>query len=393
MATRTESFTHKARWSVGRADPRKPGAAGQTVTGGTARFACAGAMNYLSPRMNRSLICTLGLAGLLLGGSLIGLVGCAGKTGGGRGTVGGRLEKPVGVDYYVQAVNAYNAGDNNRAIVMLLEAIRQNPNLRMARSMLGDLYRSRGDYRQAIPNYERFTELDPYNYDAHYRLGLVYQLVNRFKDAAAAYLRALELNPQDWRSNMNLGLVYLALNQLDDAVNYLEKASKLNERNAAIWSNLGVAYDARGNLVMAESAYKRAIELDGSQSTTLLNLASNLLAQNKGADALAVMERAIQSVDNAPARKRYADALSKTGQYDGAVQQYDRAIKADPNYWPAITDKGFLMITLYRRGMELEESQRQAAIQLWQRSLALNPNQPRVRQALQDWSGNTMFGR
>lgn len=348
--------------------------------------------------MNRSLLRLLGCGLVAVCVSVVGLglVGCA-RDGGAAGetTLAGATaaDRPVGVDYYVRAVEAYNRGDAERAIVLLLEATRQNPNLRMARSLLGDLYRTRGDYRQAIPNFERLTQLDPYAPENHYRLGLMYQLVNRLKESAAAYLRALELNPKDWRSNMNLGLVYLSLNQIDDAVTYLERASVLQPDNAEIWSNLGVALDARGSVVLAEAAYKKSLELDGSQDATLLNLGSNLVSQGKGQDALSVMERAIQKINTAPAVKRYADALALNQKYEAAAAEYDRALKLDPSYWPAVTEKGFLMINLYRRGMELDEQQKAAAVNLWKRSLTLNPNQPRVQQALSQWTGKTLFGR
>jgi tetratricopeptide (TPR) repeat protein len=345
--------------------------------------------------MNRPLFGLITCGGGAIVLALLALTGCAGD--GGGGSAGGDRavgigERPVGVDYYVQAVNAYNRGNNEQAIVLLLEATRRNPDLRMSRSLLGDLYRARSDYRQAIPNYERLAALDPYTASNHYRLGLMYQLVNRLRDAAAAYLRALELDPKDWRANMNLGLVYLALNQIDDAVTYLERASVLEPENAEIWSNLGVALDARGSVVLAEAAYKKSLELDGSQSTTLLNLGSNLVAQGKGEDALTVMSRAVEEIDTPPARKRYGDALALNQQYEFALQQYDRALAKDPNYWPAVTDKGFLMINLYRRGLELEEKQKNEAIRLWKRSLSLNPNQPRVQAALKQWSAGGLFG-
>lgn len=339
--------------------------------------------------LRRSIACGV-VGAVIVAGVLTFVAGC---TTGARPSGAGASEgRPFGVDYYVQAVEAYERGQPDRAIVLLLEALRQNPDLRMARSLLGDLYRARGDYKQALPNYQRLAELDAYTADNHYRLGLMYQLLNRLRDAAASYLRALELDPQDWRSNMNLGLVYLALNQIDDAVTYLERSSVLNPDNAEIWANLGVALDARGSVVLAEAAYKKSLELDTSQHTTLLNLGSNLVAQGKAQDALSVMERAVQKINTPPARKRYADALALNNQFDAAAREYDAAVRADPSYWPALTEKGFLMINLYRRGLELEEAQKRQAIDLWSKSLAIYPNQPRVRQAMKQWTGGGLFG-
>ncbi len=334
--------------------------------------------------MHRSLFALLSSAGLLVLVPLFTL-GCAGTAPG--------ADRPAGLNFYVQAVEAYNKGDNDRAVILLLEAVRQNPDLRMARSMLGDLYRGRGDLKSALPNYERLAKLDPYSSNNQYRLGLAYQLLNRLKEAAAAYLKALQLDPKDWRSNMNLGLVYLALDQLDEAVTYLERASKYSPDNPEIWANLGVALDARGSMVLAEAAYKKSLELDGKQDTTLLNLASNLVAQDKGPDALTVMEQAIKNIQTAPARKRYADALALCQKNADAEKQYDMAIKADAFFWPAYTEKGFLMLKLYRDGMQLDDGRRKAAIDLLNKSLALNTNQPRVLTAIKQWSGQSLFGK
>jgi tetratricopeptide (TPR) repeat protein len=372
------------------ADPRSVSAQGQFA----GRFAArdgrdwlpgSRAVRNLEFAMKRPLISLLacGLAAVVM--SLAGL-GCA-------TTTGRDPDRPLAVDYYVQAVQAYQGGDIDRAIILLLEATRQNPNLRMAHSLLGDLYRQKGDINQAIPNYEKLTALDPYSPFAHYRLGLAYQLVNRLKEAAASYLRALALDPKDFRSNMNLGLVYLALNQLDDAVTYLERASQLAPENAEIWANLGVALDARGSYVLAEAAYKKSLEIDDSQDAVMLNLGSNLVTQGKAQDALSVMERAMQKSQNPQTRKRYADALALNKNFDEAARQYDLALKTDPRYWPALTEKGFLLIRLYDNGMQLDERQKAAAVELWRRSLALNPAQPRVQAAIDKWSGKGLFGQ
>ncbi|HRK31949.1 MAG TPA: tetratricopeptide repeat protein, partial [Tepidisphaeraceae bacterium] len=216
--------------------------------------------------------------------------------------------------------------------------------------------------------------------------------LNRLKEAAAAYLRSLQLDPQDWRTNMNLGLVYLALDQLDDAVTYLERASKYSPDNSEIWANLGVALDARGSVVLAEAAYKKSLEIDGDQPTTLLNLGANLITQGKAVDALTVMEEAMRFSQSPPTRKRYADALTLCNKPSEAGVQYDQVIAEDPRFWPAYSDKGFLKLKLYKDGMQLEDSHRQAAMSLWKKSLEMNPNQPRVIAAMKEWGGKSLFG-
>src|SRR5262245_34528462 len=81
-----------------------------------------------------------------------------------------------GIDLYAAGAQAYRRGDKEAAMRDLLAAVQENPNLRMAQAMLADLYRDKGDYRDAAEHYEKAAELDPYNLANHYNLGLMYQL-------------------------------------------------------------------------------------------------------------------------------------------------------------------------------------------------------------------------
>src|SRR3954464_5220427 len=77
--------------------------------------------------------------------------------------------RPKGVDLYVAGVKAYQAGDQKLAQSRFEQATQINPNLRMARSMLGDIYRSQGEYERARQQYEILVKLDPYDPENHYR--------------------------------------------------------------------------------------------------------------------------------------------------------------------------------------------------------------------------------
>ena len=183
-----------------------------------------------------------------------------------------------GVDSYVKAVQAYNSGDREKAVTNLVVATRTNPDLIMARLMLGDLYREGGDYNNAVDQYEKLVKLDPYTWSNFYKLGVSYQFLQRLTEAAESYTHALKLNPDDPNSNMNLGLVDLYLGDADAAVQYCERATLLDPRSAAAFSNLGVALDAKGDYPRAEAAYRHSLDIDPENTTTLLNLGTNLIA-------------------------------------------------------------------------------------------------------------------
>ena len=313
----------------------------------------------------------------------VGLVGCSSSGGGGGG--GG----PKGIERYVRAVEAYQSGNRDRAVSSLVAATRINPDLIMARVMLGDLYRESGDYNAAVRQYEALIKRDPYSYSNFYKLGVTYQFLDRLREAASSYERALVLKPDDANTNMNLGLVHLALDDADKAVRHTERATLLDPNSAPAFSNFGVALDARGQFARAEAAYRRSLDLDPNNTTTLLNLGTNLIAQNKGAEAVDIMQRVIDAQDTPLHRKRFGDALAKAGRYDEAVKQYQAALESDPRYYAAMNEIGWTRIAEFRKNLQLDDSKRNEALAMWDKSLAINPDQPKIQAAKAEWTQDT----
>lgn len=296
------------------------------------------------------------------------------------------IVKPKGVDNYVTGAEAMDAGDKARAVEALQKAIAQNPDLITPRIMLGGVYRKDGDYKSALDQYENLVRLDPYTASNHYYLGLCYQILDRLQESAASYRKALKLNPNDADAYSNLGLVYLAIGQFDDAKASTKRATEIAPKSAGAWANYAVALDAAGDFPSAESAYRRSLELDSTQVATLLNLATNLVLQNRGGDAVPLFEKGLATQDSALGRKRYGDALAQVKKYDDAVRQYDAALKMNPRYFPAYNEIGKTFIAMYRAGYELDDSQRQSALAAWKKSLEINPGQQDAQALIDQWS-------
>jgi tetratricopeptide (TPR) repeat protein len=293
---------------------------------------------------------------------------------------------PAGVEKYVAAVQAQKSGDVDSAIAALTEATTINPELTMARSMLGDLYKDKGDYNRAATQYEAVTELDPYTGRNFYKLGVIYHLLARLQEAITAYLQALKLDPRDWESSMNLGLVYLSLGQKDEAVATLSRATILNPGAAPAFSNLGVALDSTGRHTEAETAYRRALELSTDDGPALSNLAGNLMTQKKYREASVILTRLIEVNNSSTNRKRFGDALALTGRNDEALTQYTAALEREPDNYLALNGLGAVLIAKYREGLQLDDRTRSAALDAWRKSLNIKPGQPRVEQLLARWS-------
>lgn len=285
---------------------------------------------------------------------------------------------PRNVDLYVAGAVAKEQGQREQAIQRLLDAISANPNLIMAREMLGDLYREAGDYAKAEGEYAELTKLDPYGSGSWRKLGVAQQLLEKLRTAAESYNRALKLNPKDWESSMNVGVVYFALGYRDHAIAFARYATQVKPDKAVAWQNLGAVLDASGKYADAEQAYRKSLELDKANAPTLLNLSTNLLLQKKPREAVSVLDQLVRAEDSASARKRYGDALMMINQAVDAEEQYKAALQLDPRYYGALNALAAVRINQYKQSLELDEQKRSAALDLWRQSLAVNPKQPQV---------------
>lgn len=292
----------------------------------------------------------------------------------------------TGVTNYVEGVRAYRAGNRDQAIGSLEAATTSNPNLTMARLLLGDIYKENGNYTKAADQYKAVTDLDPYSARNFYKLGVTYHLLQRLNEAAAAYLTAIKLDPRDWESNMNLGLVYLAKGKKDQATSYLSKASLINPGAGATFGNLAIALDAQGRYADAESAYRRALELDATDTASLGNLGKNLMRQGKVEPAIAVLKKLAEVTESASARKLYGDALVMGKRNDDAIKLYQGILTEDQKYYPALNGMGAALIGKYEQSLQLDNKQKKAALDAWKQSLALNPQQPRVEEMMKKWA-------
>ncbi|HLL88395.1 MAG TPA: tetratricopeptide repeat protein [Tepidisphaeraceae bacterium] len=332
--------------------------------------------------MRRTLVCYLAAVAACAGA----VVGC--RTAQRQQADVGKFDAsrpPAAIDLYVAGVRQYQGGNEDQAVRTLLEATQQNPNLAMAHALLGDLYKARGRYEDAGVHYEAIARLDPYTSINFYNLGVTYHLLDRLQEAAANYNKAIQLDPGDARSTMNLGIVYATLGDFDQAVTVAKRATELDPKSPAAWANFGVALDAKGDHPAAESAYRRSLDLNPEHRPTMLNLGANLVRQQKGVEAVDVLRTALAKGDDAFARKTYGDALALTGKLDEAAAAYTAALKTNPRYASAMNELGQVLIAQYRKGLELDEEKRKAALDVWRKSLTIEPNQPKIQAAVKQW--------
>ncbi|HEX8342830.1 MAG TPA: tetratricopeptide repeat protein [Tepidisphaeraceae bacterium] len=289
------------------------------------------------------------------------------------------------INRYVKGYQAYQRGEAELAKAELEAAVAANPDLRMARTLLGEIYRKQKDYGAAARQYEVLSRSDPYTLDNHYYLGVSYQFLQRYRASIAAYLTGLKLQANDFKSNMALGTVYLALGETGEAVNYLDKATQIDPSSGVAWSNLGVALDAKGSLVLAETSYRKAMEREPNSGAIQQNLANNLLAQKKTGESIYFWQQLIKTQPTPFRRARLAEAYVQSGDFGKAEREVDELLAEDANFVAGHNARAASKIRQYELSGFGNDKFRTEAVAALRKSLSLNGNQPAIEKQLREY--------
>jgi tetratricopeptide (TPR) repeat protein len=192
---------------------------------------------------------------------------------------------------------------------------------------------ARGRYANAVEEYRRALEVQPYDATVHNKLGICYQQMQNDASARREYDRALELDPGYGEVWNNIGTLEQSRKRFKNAVRAYKKAIETKPGLATPWKNLGNAYLALGQAEQAFEAYQEAFRLD----PTILE------SQGPGIPAA--------GIDAATQSFYLAKLLATNGQTDAAIEFLRRAkeagfrdfdrVRSDPAFKAVVADPRF----------------------------------------------------
>ncbi|CEF64055.1 O-glycosyltransferase [Strongyloides ratti] len=223
-------------------------------------------------------------------------------------------------------------------------ALTKNPSLAEAYCNLGNVFKERGQYKEAIENYRHAIELKT--------------LVSKgdLEQAVVAYSTALQFNPALYCVRNDLGNLLKAMGKLEEAKVCYLKAIETNPSFAVAWSNLGCVFSNQGEIWLAIHHFEKAISLDSKFLDAFINL-GNVLKEARIFDrAVATYLRALEIQSATPHQANSAVLYGnlacvyyEQGHLDLAIETYRRAIDLQPcypdaycNLANALKEKGFV---------------------------------------------------
>ncbi|CAA9368008.1 MAG: hypothetical protein AVDCRST_MAG93-8149, partial [uncultured Chloroflexia bacterium] len=206
-------------------------------------------------------------------------------------------------------------------------------NYTLAIAGLGDILRERGQYDEAIAQYNLALERDGALTVAYLGLGRTAIARGNIDIALGHYRRALETSPNSVPLLLALGDAQLASNDVTGANATYARVKELSPGNAAALAGSGQALWKSGRTEEALSELALAVERNPSDAATLLTIGDINAALNQPDRALAAYEQAIKARENwyEPHFRRGVLLLGRQQTAD-AIDEFRATVRLNDNF-------------------------------------------------------------
>ncbi len=229
-----------------------------------------------------------------------------------------------------------------QAISLYNQAVKADPNYAPAYAGLAEVYSFMGWYRyQVKEDYEKY-----------------------YNDSYANMIKALQLGPNMRETQLALAYTYLHLSREKEAKVTAQKILAQDPNNAEayyiLWAASGENPDS--------PEIRKALELNPNYVPALVGLGTAYFFKKRAyGQATQLYRKASDIAPSAQLHNYLGTSLRTQGHYNEAIDEYQQAIKLNPNYAPAHMNLG---ITYYYLNKFNENIDRQ------KKAISLNPNYP-----------------
>jgi tetratricopeptide (TPR) repeat protein len=153
-------------------------------------------------------------------------------------------------------------GQFDQALVEFNRAIRLDPKNPLAFEGRGNTYVNKGDFDQAIADYNHALKLDPKQALVYVNRGLAFVKKKESERAIADYTTAIQLDAKLPLAYLNRGSAYARHGDYDRAIVDYNSAVRLDDQLVLAYFNRGLANAKKGQFEQAISDYAQVLRLD-----------------------------------------------------------------------------------------------------------------------------------
>ena len=139
--------------------------------------------------------------------------------------------------------------------------IARNPDCWMAHDSLGSSFKEKGQFYEAVNQYQEAIRLNPNYAGAYYNRGIAYTKLGQYQLAIESYNEAIRRTPDNAFYYNNRGSAYYKLGQYQHAFDDFSQAIRFKPDYANAYYNRGVAYSRSDQYPLAIEDFNKAIQL------------------------------------------------------------------------------------------------------------------------------------
>ena len=225
----------------------------------------------------------------------------------------------------IQAQKSQESGDNQRAILLCEQIIKEQPDHPDAYHLIGCILGSVKNYLAALEFFNKSIERHPNNAVALNNRANVFQALKQPELAIMDFDNALKINPRYAEAYYNKGIVVGSLHRTEEEIDLYNQALKINPRFAEAYNNKGIALQKLHRMEETLSCYDAGIKQNPKGVEAFYNN-RGLVYQNLGRpdEALADYNKAVEIDPNlADARFNRSLCYLLRGEYDVAWEEHE----------------------------------------------------------------------
>ncbi len=290
------------------------------------------------------------------------------------------------VSMYVDAMMLNDLNEREQAIRKLNLALELDPKFSLAYSLKGDILQGMEKYEDSANAYEQATIHDPWSFKDFFNLGNVCRVIKQWTRAAKAYVSACKLDPQHYPAHLSAAQCYYELKAYDNSLAYAEKAKVLDPNRADPELLLGDLFEVQKDHTQAINAYRRALELEGNNPAVMVSLARAYLRSGRYSSAKELLTDVIAMDNkNSMAYQYLGFAQLKLKETVEAIRSYQQAVEVNENDWMAHKGLGVAYMLMSMKNQN-DEKMRALAVEQWNISLQIKPQQPKLSKLIKQYS-------
>lgn len=211
-----------------------------------------------------------------------------------------------------------------------------------------------GNLKGSVVLLKNALEKDPNYIEARYELAKVYLRSGIYERAEREFLKVRMQGATVPDLPLEMAELYLQTQKPDQAIAQVLEFLESRSETAVAADLLGQAHLQRQEIKTAEQCFRRAMQLDPNDASPRLHLAGLLIHQDQAA-ARNLLEELLQQDDrNKSAHYLLAQLETSVGDYDRALQLYQRLCEIDPEDPQAVYMTGLFKL----QGGELDEGEK-----------------------------------